>query len=242
VAESAPASAAEPNGGAAADMESATERPGLGTVFGESRRSSVKDTTFVRDGSDPFTRIALFYNNAAGVRAQLRGNGGGERVNLGRIAGPGGLKVSLLDEGGSRLETHAGAGRLYVVGEAGQRYVIHVQNPTRERLEVVASVDGLDVIDGKPATLTKRGYVLDPGEEMTIDGFRLDMNRVAAFRFGKVADSYAARTAGDRHVGVIGLAFFHERGARWSRDELRRRDTADPFPGQRGFARPPSNW
>ena len=61
---------------------------------------------------------------------------------------------------------------------------------------------------------------------------------VAAFRFGRVADSYAAQTGSDHNVGVIGLAIFAERGARWTRGELHRRDTADPFP-QRDYAAPP---
>jgi hypothetical protein len=53
-----------------------------------------------------------------------------------------------------------------------------------------------------------------------------------------VSESYAARTSGDRNVGVIGFAFFAERGSRWTNDEIRRRETANPFPG--GFAEPPS--
>jgi hypothetical protein len=73
---------------------------------------------------------------------------------------------------------------------------------------------------------------------LSIDGFRTSDDAVAAFRFGRVADSYAAQTGGDRNVGVIGLAIFAERGARWTRGELRRRDTADPFP-ERGYAAPP---
>jgi hypothetical protein len=90
---------------------------------------------------------------------------------------------------------------------------------------------------------------------MYIEGFRMSDDQVAAFRFGQVADSYAAQTATDRNVGVIGLAFFAERGPGlalprspdWRAagaiglpppEEIERRDTADPFP-QRGYARPP---
>ena len=42
---------------------------------------------------------------------------------------------------------------------------------------------------------------------LVIDGFRTSDADVAAFRFGRVADSYAAQTSGDRDVGVVGLAF-----------------------------------
>ncbi len=232
----------ESGGDALASKAEADERPGLGTVFGETRRSPVRDTTFIRASSAPFIRLAMMYNDSRGVQAQLAVRGGGERVDSERTAGPGGFKVALLDHWGRRLETRAAGGRLYVVGEVGQRYAIQLKNPTPERLEVVATVDGLDVIDGKPAAMSKRGYVLDPGESMVIDGFRLSMDNVAAFRFGKVKDSYAARTSGDRNVGVIGVALFQERGARWSWGEVKRRESANPFPGEAGFSKPPRGW
>ena len=65
---------------------------------------------------------------------------------------------------------------------------------------------------------------------------------MAAFRFSKTGESYAAQTSGDRNVGVIGVAFFAERGDAfqpWSFDELRTRDTANPFPVDPRWAQPP---
>jgi hypothetical protein len=113
-----------------------------------------------------------------------------------------------------------------------------VRNGTTARFEIVASVDGLDVIDGKPADPNRRGYIVDPHGTLVIDGFRTSDASVAAFRFGRVSDSYAARTSGDRNVGVVGFAIFSERGAYWTPAELGRRDTADPFPN-RGYSAPP---
>jgi hypothetical protein len=54
-----------------------------------------------------------------------------------------------------------------------------------------------------------------------------------------VKDSYAARTSGDRNVGVIGIAVFREYHRTYGNriDENRRRDDADPFPNR--FAVPP---
>jgi len=125
-----------------------------------------------------------------------------------------------------------------VIGEDGARYRIVVRNGTTARFEVVASVDGLDVIDGHQADPNRRGYIVDPHGVLVIDGFRTSDDAVAAFRFGKVADSYAAQTTGDRNVGVVGLAIFSERGAIWTPAELGRRDSADPFPN-RNYAMPP---
>ena len=39
--------------------------------------------------------------------------------------------------------------------------------------------------------------------------------------------------------GVIGIAFFGERGSVWTTDELRKRETADPFPVDTRYAQPP---
>jgi hypothetical protein len=130
-------------------------------------------------------------------------------------------------------------GRTYVVGEKGQRYVIEVNNSTANRVEVVSTVDGLDVIDGGPGSYTKRGYLLGPGSTLRIDGFRRSADTVAAFRFGAVSNSYAELKGQGRNVGVIGLAFFDESGSvwPWTEHELRRRKSADPFPGE--YARPP---
>jgi hypothetical protein len=119
--------------------------------------------------------------------------------------------VELVDEGGRALPTFRHQGRTFVLGERGQRYLLRVRNESGARIEVVASVDGRDVIDGRPAAVEKRGYLVDPYGEVTIDGFRLGLDSVAAFRFSSVSRSYAARTGDARDVGVIGVAIFPER-------------------------------
>lgn len=123
--------------------------------------------------------------------------------------------VELTDEWGRVLPTFELRGRTYVLGEPGQRYVVRVRNETVRRAEVVVSVDGLDVTDGKPAGWERRGYLVEPYGEVTIDGFRLSQAAVAAFRFGSVASSYAAAKGNARDVGVIGVAVFPEREPAW---------------------------
>ena len=107
------------------------------------------------------------------------------------------------------------------------------------RLEVVLSVDGLDVIDGRTASFGKRGYVIEPHRQLVVEGFRQSTDAVAAFRFGPVRESYANQKYGDtRNVGVIGIAIFNERGTNpWTDREVEKRLKADPFPGR--FATPP---
>jgi hypothetical protein len=76
-------------------------------------------------------------------------------------------------------------------------------------------VDGRDVVDGKPASVARRGYIVDPNGEVTIDGFRVSQDAVAAFRFSSVPRSYAARKGDARDVGVVGVAVFTERRPRY---------------------------
>ena len=208
------------------------ERPGLGTSWGESRTSPASETAFARASGRPWATFAVYYDDAEGVAAQILWRGGPQPAPI-RVGGSG-VTVWLADEWGRALPGVWAAGRPHVVGEAGQRYALVVQNLSGTRQEVVATVDGLDVVDGRPGSPEKRGYVVAPGQTLTIDGFRESWQEVAAFRFGRVADSYAARTGGDRDVGVVGVAFFDEAaGARFGDDEVWRRETADPFPGWR---------
>ncbi len=118
--------------------------------------------------------------------------------------------LEVIDESGRQLPTFHHRGRTYILGKQGARYLLRIRNQTGGRIEVVASVDGRDVIDGKPASISKPGYLVQPWGEVVIDGFRLSHESVAAFRFSSVEDSYAARMGNARDVGVIGAAVFTE--------------------------------
>jgi hypothetical protein len=216
------------------------ERPGLGTEWGETRDSRVSSAPFEReDESKPLSTSSFFYNDEAGVRAML-GSGYWDRRTDGISAARGAITIRVVDDRGAPLPTFASGGRSYVLGRDGERYSIRIENQTGARFEAVATVDGLDVIDGQPGAFEKRGYLVSPWSTVEIDGFRRSEEQVAAFRFGRVRDSYAAKRGNDRNVGVIGVAVFQERGSRWpwNRGELLRRDSADAFPGR--FAPPPS--
>jgi hypothetical protein len=223
--------------GPIADSQPAPERPGLGTSWGERVSAPISFAPFVRAAPSPWAEVMLHYNDAEGVEAHAQYLGA-RPAPLEIYAGDGALSVALVDEAGRTLPGFTAGGRTLIEGQDGGRYRIVVRNATTARFEIVASVDGLDVIDGHPADPNRRGYIVDPRGTLVIDGFRTSDDAVAAFRFGRVADSYAAQTSGDRNVGVVGLAIFAERGAVWSHGELQRRDSADPFP-QRGYATPP---
>ncbi len=118
--------------------------------------------------------------------------------------------VQVLRENGQTLPTYGAKDRYYVQGNAGERYVIRVSNPTAHRIEAVVSVDGVDVIDGEDGDLHKRGYVIPPHGETRIEGFRTSQADVATFRFSSVDGSYAGMKGKPRNVGVIAVALFEE--------------------------------
>ena len=219
-------------------LDAEDERPGLGTTWGETRSSHVSNAPFERASSNPFAMTTIRYTDSNGIAAMMRGASLVDFQTDSAQAAGGALTVRLLDENGTPLPTFVTSGRTLVAGEHGRRYVIEVANRTASRFEAVVAVDGLDVVDGQPGSFSKRGYLIHPFATVEIDGFRQSMDEVAAFRFGSVRGAYASQKGSDRNVGVIGVAFFAERGAEvWTQRELGRREGADPFPGR--FASPP---
>lgn len=228
-------------------------RPGLATEWGEARYSHVTSAPFQRASeSAPFASGKLFYNDPRGIDAMSGGSRSANRSTF--PLGAGHVEVGLRTESGGFFTGFSVGADHFVPAHAGQRYVIVVKNRSPGRIEIVASVDGLDVIDGRPAAFAKRGYLIDPHGEVEIEGFRTSTSAVASFRFGSVASSYAAKKHGDtRNVGVIGVAAFHERGDspwHWPSPyaeprpypypyypDAGRRLDADPFPQR--FAAPP---
>ncbi len=223
-------------------------RPGLGTRWGETRYSAVTNVPFERDGGRPTYSASLNYNDARGARA-MAGSGAYATSASANLSSA--LSVWLRGDSGNVLPAYRGNGRTVAVGEHNQRYTIMVRNNTNERFEVVLSVDGLDVLDGRDAGYGKRGYLIEAYGVLEVEGFRQSEAAVAAFRFGAVRDSYAALTGSARNVGVIGVAAFGERGysarlrayqarieeERLTYREVQRREEAEPFPN--GYARPP---
>jgi hypothetical protein len=207
-------------------------RPGLATEWGEARVSRVHETSFDRE-ADPFYTATFRYNDAKGVRAM---DSDGVRVRRGEFP----VEAMIVGESNRMFPTRLLANNEFLVtGDNGARYTIIVRNRSGERVEAVASVDGLDVLDGEAARLSKRGYVIEAGDTLAIEGFRQSQNQVAAFRFGTVGESYAASKGETRNVGVIGLAVFADRNGRL-RDEAGRRMNATPFADEGGpWAKPP---
>jgi len=146
-----------------------------------------------------------------------------------RVAG---YEMMVLVDG-VPVPTYTHDGDTYVLGQLGARYTLRVANHSGRRIEAVVSVDGRDVVDGKPADFRgKRGYLVPAWGSVDIDGWRISHAEAAAFRFSSVSDSYAARTGSAREVGVIGVAVFPERYV----------PPPIIYPPRRPLALPESSW
>jgi hypothetical protein len=120
------------------------------------------------------------------------------------------MQVVDLDQGYT-LNRIPYSGRDYIEGQPGHRFAVSLQNLTGERVMAVLSVDGVNAISGQTAGSSQSGYVLEPYQQVQINGWRKSYSDVAEFYFTDLPDSYAARTGRPQNVGVIGLAAFRER-------------------------------
>lgn len=210
-----------------------SSRPGLATQAGSERWSPIELRSFYRKATGhPDAVDSFHYNDAVGAKAMADTLGGGvKRSGSFDVAG-GRLRVSVTSRGDTlpRLEA---SGRRIVIGEKGRAYALDLENRTRRAVEVVASVDGLDVRDGKTAAVSKSGYVIPAKQTVQIAGFRVNNETVKQFVFGGVGNSLAAQKGAARNVGVIGLAVYDEDEAKAKAvrlAEAQRREEATAFP------------
>ena len=112
---------------------------------------------------------------------------------------------------GETLDIHRFRGQHYVAGNPGDQYAVRLVNRTSQRVLVVLSVDGVNVVTGETASPDQSGYVLGPWGRVEVAGWRKSPEEVAQFYFTALPDSYAARTDRPDNVGVIGAAVFREK-------------------------------
>ena len=116
----------------------------------------------------------------------------------------------------ARSRSYPHRGRQFVVGRPGNEYAIRIRNCSDRRVLAVVSVDGVNVVTGETAAPDQSGYVIEPYGYVTIEGWRKDLERTAAFYFTDPGDAYATRTGRPDDLGVIGVALFREREPAWS--------------------------
>ena len=210
-----------------AQSASAGER--LGTQWGDEMTSRVTTVDLRRVSAVPLAQTSVRYADKAYSGRSIN--------NISLAAGK--IAFSVENDRGRGLDMYRDGSQYYLKGEAGQAYRLVYRNNSSKTYEIVASVDGLDVING---SRTNGGYVLHPNQRLVIEGFRKNNNAVAAFIFSKPSDSYAANTPnGDvNNTGIIGTAVYelYDPNAR-KRPVSRDNDDLDAFPADNGYAPAP---
>jgi len=134
---------------------------------------------------------------------------------------------------GRPLPVYANSNDRYVEGRAKTPYAIRLRNRSAKRIEVVLTVDGINVITGDDGSFEDDGYILDPFQTTDIKGFLRGAGKAAAFTFGDRGDAYRTKLGRDAaHLGVVGAAVFEEKALpviRWGIDPPIRFPTW-PFP------------
>jgi hypothetical protein len=160
------------------------------------------------------------------------------QAEAGRLA-----QVQIVDKASGRvLPLHRHDGRYYVVGKPGKEYAIRVRNRLGEDLLATISVDGINVVSGETAAYDQGGYILGPRSRYDVEGWRKSLERVAAFYFSRVEDSYAAKTGRPDEVGVIGVAMFRRKTSErdYESDVLSRKEAPGPTAAERSAGSPAS--
>lgn len=113
---------------------------------------------------------------------------------------------------GNRCKQYNFQGRCYIESKHGSEYELEIKNNYYKRILAVCSVDGLDVLTGKPADPDAGGYIIDAYHPIRIKGFRVNDDEVGAFKFTCKGASYATskQDGSERNVGVIGIRLYYE--------------------------------
>ncbi|MFW1746031.1 hypothetical protein ACG9X6_07780 [Acinetobacter guillouiae] len=172
----------------------------LGTKWGDEIDSHVTEVQLKRKSDSPLAETIVQYADK---------NYKGKTVNSISIAA-GKVSFSVVDDHGNRIPMYRVGQSYYLSGREGQSYQLQYKNNTAKTFEVVASVDGVDVIDGSEASRSNSGYVLHAHDSLKIEGFRKSESAVASFTFSKPKDAYAANSENGsiQNAGVIGTVLY----------------------------------
>ena len=159
----------------------------------------------------------------------------GKKINSISLAA-GKVELSVQSDNGDLFPIFRDGSNYFLQGKDGQSYRLVYKNNSNKTLEIVASVDGLDVVSGQAASRYSDGYVLYPHDSLVIEGFRKSDDAVASFVFSNPEDSYAANSdkGSIKNTGVIGTAIFE------LYDPTQKTSEPDAFPADNGYAQPPS--
>jgi len=150
--------------------------------------------------------------------------------------GNGAVAVGFKDERGRWMQAVECGGMLLVEGMEGQAFQLVVENKTDVILELLPSVDGLDLDTGAPLELTSRGRLVPPRARVLFGLINGPEGKAEPLRFRAVSGPqalYQISTTGT--LGAVQVAIFLGAGTDTfdSRPPLARRNHARTFPQRR---------
>lgn len=180
-------------------VQEVSESERLGTKWGDDVDSHVTTVDLRRTNEEPIEQMQISYADKSYAGRTLN--------SMSLVAGK--VDFSVATDAG-KLPIFRNAGNYYLQGQAGHAYRLVYKNNSANTYEIVASVDGLNVLDGSTASRYDSGYVLSPNDELIIEGFRKSQEAVASFIFSKPENAYAANTDSGsvENTGVIGTVIY----------------------------------
>lgn len=122
------------------------------------------------------------------------------------------VEVDIIPASGKSLRKYSFEGKTFIEGKKGSEFSIRIHNPNNFRVEVVVSVDGLSVVDGKKANSNSGSYIIDAFDTYRIEGWRISNEKIRKFFFTEKEKSYSAKKDGeDENCGVISVLAFAEK-------------------------------
>lgn len=132
-------------------------------------------------------------------------------------------------------------GNFFIEARNGSEYSIKLKNHSHKKIMAVFSVDGVDVLKGGKASDAQSGYIVNPYSHVVINGYRIDDNNVATFKFDDGKNSYATQVdydfdkkkiekvkkgelAAAKNNGIIGIRIWEEKESnfikRWKQEQV----------------------
>lgn len=94
---------------------------------------------------------------------------------------------------GKPVREHYQNGKFFIEARPNSEYSIKLKNHSYKRIMAVFSVDGIDVLKGGKASEAQSGYIVNPYSHVVINGYRIDDNNVATFKFDDGKQSYSTQ-------------------------------------------------
>lgn len=171
-----------------------------GPIWGDGVEAKEEYIDAARFSTEP-TTVGTIYYSAQPVQGMV--------VDSPAFA-QGRINVTVLDKNGKKIPIVQSKGDYYIQSVKGEKYTLYFENISNTGYEVIVTADGIDSVTGKDGSYRNPGYILFPGNTITVRGFRQTKDEYKPFIFYEKESPYVkgSRNGTDANIGVIGFALF----------------------------------